>query len=125
LQKYHTFLPPIFLHKNFSVLFLIGGSAKPGKVNGFFLSNQAKQKKQRRNNMPKKSDSTKGEKKPRKTTKAKKDPKAPKRNKSAYFFFCDDKRAETKEKYPDLKITEISKKLAEQWKALTESDKKV
>lgn len=74
--------------------------------------------------MPKKSDTTKGEK-PKRAARAKKDPKAPKRNKSAYFFFCDDKRAETKEKYPELKITEISKKLAEQWKALNESDKKV
>lgn len=55
----------------------------------------------------------------------KKDPDAPKRNKSAYMFFCDDKRAEVKKEFPDLKMTDVSKKLAEKWKALTDSDKKV
>jgi structure-specific recognition protein 1 len=55
----------------------------------------------------------------------KKDPDAPKRNKSAYMFFCDDKRAEVKKEFPDLKMTEVSKKLAEKWKALSDSEKKV
>jgi len=46
----------------------------------------------------------------------KKDPNAPKRSKSAYMFFCDDKRPDVKKKHPDLKMTDVSKKLAELWK---------
>ena len=57
--------------------------------------------------------------------KKKKDPNAPKRAKSAYFIFCEDKRPEIKSKYPDLKMTDVSKKLGEAWKELTANDKKV
>jgi len=66
------------------------------------------------------------EKKPRKArgSKKAKDPNMPKRNKSAYFFFCDEKRPEMKAKYPDYKVTELAKKLGEAWKALDEDDKK-
>jgi hypothetical protein len=52
-----------------------------------------------------------------------KDPNAPKRPKSSYLFFCEDKRDEVKEDYPDLKATEITSKLGELWKALPDSDK--
>lgn len=61
----------------------------------------------------------------KKTAKKKKDPNAPKRSKSAYMFFCEDKRAEVKGKNPELKMTDISKKLAELWRAIEASDKKV
>jgi hypothetical protein len=66
-----------------------------------------------------------GEKTKKKAKASKKDPDAPKRNKSAYMFFCDDKRAEVKKEFPELKMTDISKKLAEKWKALSDAEKKV
>ncbi len=63
----------------------------------------------------------KAERKP----KAKKDPNAPKRAQSAYFLFSNEKRTEFRGKFPDLKITDISKKLSEAWKTMTDADKKV
>lgn len=51
-----------------------------------------------------------------------KDPNAPKRPKSSYLFFCDEKRGEVKQTNPEMKATEISQKLGELWKGL--SDKK-
>ena len=71
-----------------------------------------------------KADTDSKKKKTRKTKKTK-DPDAPKRNKSAYMFFCEAKRADVKKANPDLKMTDISKKLAEQWRELTKDDKKV
>ena len=53
-----------------------------------------------------------------------KDPKTPKRALSAYFFFCNEKRAEVKKENPDFKLGQISKKLAEMWGELTDEDKK-
>lgn len=77
--------------------------------------------------MPKRKADTKEKASKEKTKKTKKtkDPNAPKRNKSAYLFFCDDKRDSVKKSNPDLKMTEVSKKLAELWRALGDSDKKV
>ena len=53
-----------------------------------------------------------------KGTRKKKDPNAPKRALSAYFFFCNDIRQETRDENPSKKITEIATLLAEKWRAL-------
>jgi structure-specific recognition protein 1 len=66
-----------------------------------------------------------GAKRGGKKTKKEKDPDAPKRNKSAYMFFGNAKRADVKKKFPDLKMTDVSKKIAELWKAIDADDKKV
>jgi hypothetical protein len=66
----------------------------------------------------------KGAKKKRKSKK--KDPNAPKRGKSAYIFFCADKRAEVKEEMgemgDDVKATEVTSRLGELWNELKEDD---
>jgi len=61
----------------------------------------------------------------RKETKVRKpkDPKAPKRPLSSYIYFCSDKRAEIKEKFPDLKLTDIAKKLGDMWKKQKNTEK--
>ena len=51
-----------------------------------------------------------------KKTKSKKDKNAPKKNSSAYIFFCNDKRPEVKEDYPELKNNHILKELGLLWK---------
>jgi len=57
--------------------------------------------------------------------KSKKDKKTgPKRNKSAFMFFCQDKRADIVKKHPDFKVTEVAKKLGAAWGKLSASDKK-
>uniref|UniRef100_A0AAV1V2I6 HMG box domain-containing protein n=1 Tax=Peronospora matthiolae TaxID=2874970 RepID=A0AAV1V2I6_9STRA len=53
-----------------------------------------------------------------KGTRKKKDPNAPKRALSAYFFFCNDMRQETRDENPSKKITEIATLSAEKWRAL-------
>ena len=45
--------------------------------------------------------------------KKKKDPNAPKRPTTAFFFYCADNRGKIKEKNPDLKASEVAKKLGE------------
>jgi hypothetical protein len=67
--------------------------------------------------IPKES-STKGK------NKKEKDPAAPKRPKSSYIIFCGAKRDEIKKKNPEMKATEITKKLGEMWKALNDKQKK-
>jgi len=57
--------------------------------------------------------------KPPKMKKVKKD--GPKRPKNAYMLFCDDNRKELHDK--GLKMTEISKKLGQRWKNLTDEQK--
>jgi len=56
--------------------------------------------------------------------KPKKDPNRPKRSMSSFMFFANEKRAETRTQHPDLKVTEIGKKLSELWKKLTPEEKK-
>lgn len=51
--------------------------------------------------------------------------KTPKRAKSAYIFFCQENRSYIKENNPELKSTEITKKLAELWKELKEDEDRV
>jgi high mobility group protein B3 len=58
------------------------------------------------------------------TTKKKKDPNAPKRPKTGYILFCGEKREEVKSKNKNMSATEITSKLAELWKKISEKDKK-
>merc|ERR1719506_1954833 len=64
-------------------------------------------------------------KSPKKVKKVKKvkDPNAPKRNLSAYFFFMNDQRAKVVKANPDMKVTEVGKKLGELWRAMSDSEK--
>ena len=57
------------------------------------------------------------------SVKAKKDPNRVKRAKSAYFFFCDDKRKEVQLANPGKGMGEISKALGALWKELSEEDR--
>ena len=55
-------------------------------------------------------------------TKSPKDPNKPKRGKSAYLFFCADKREQVKEELGDeAKATEVTSELGRLWTALKES----
>lgn len=54
---------------------------------------------------------------------AKKDPSAPRRNPSAFLLFSIKKRKELKEQNPDLKNTEISRMLGEEWRKTSEQEK--
>jgi hypothetical protein len=75
--------------------------------------NQKKSRKSGGEEKVKKSDDKKsGDKK----TRAKKPEGAPKGAKSAYMFFCGDKRDEVKQAFPDFKGGEITKELARMWK---------
>ena len=63
-------------------------------------------------------------KKGSKKTKKTKDPSAPKRGKSAYIFFCGDKREEVKNDLgAEAKATDITKELGVRWNMLKESTK--
>ena len=64
-------------------------------------------------------------KSPKRVKKVKKvkDPNAPKRNLSAYFFFMNDQRPKVVKSNPDLKVTEVGKKLGELWRAMSDSEK--
>tara|TARA_B100000674_G_C37879030_1_gene933385 strand:+ start:1044 stop:1472 length:429 start_codon:yes stop_codon:yes gene_type:complete len=55
--------------------------------------------------------------------KAKKDPNKPKKAKTSYMFFTNEKRKDVQDKYPELKMGDISKKLGELWKEISEEDK--
>lgn len=55
--------------------------------------------------------------------KEKKDPEAPKGPKNAFIFFCNDRRSEIKEENPDMKPTEITKKIGEMWKQVDSIEK--
>lgn len=59
-----------------------------------------------------------------KKKKKKKDPNAPKRASSAYLFFCNNKRPDLMQVNPGVKITEIAKMLAGQWREATPAAKK-
>lgn len=58
-------------------------------------------------------------------TKKKKDPNAPAAALNNYMLFCKDKRPEVKEKFSELKGKEITKKIGEMWKALSDKEKEV
>jgi len=70
------------------------------------------------------SDDTSAKKRRRKQKVDENQPKQPKRAMSSFMFFSNEKRGEVKLQYPDLKVTDISKKLSEIWKQFTADDKK-
>ncbi|ELP91313.1 hypothetical protein EIN_153200 [Entamoeba invadens IP1] len=72
---------------------------------------------------PAKTNKAKVEKKPKKEKKTK-DPNKPKKPQTAYMLYLNEHRAEIKEKFPDMKVTEVAKKAGENWKAMGEEDKK-
>jgi hypothetical protein len=55
--------------------------------------------------------------------KEKRDPDAPKAAKNAFIFFCAEKRAEVKQEDPEMKPTDITKKLGEMWRDMDDEDK--
>ena len=58
-----------------------------------------------------------------KKKKRKKDPNAPKPAKSAYHFFQFEKRPELMKAHPDMKPQDVSKRLGELWRSISDSDK--
>ena len=67
-----------------------------------------------------------GKKKAKKAPKKPKQPEAmPKRPQSSYFIFSNERRNEMKVEYPEKKITELSKLIAQEWKAKSDEAKKV
>ncbi|PRP86617.1 structure specific recognition protein 1 [Planoprotostelium fungivorum] len=66
------------------------------------------------------SDSSSGKKRRKRV---KKDPNQPKRPTTSFMFFANEKRPEFKEKFPKLKMTELTAKLSEAWKAITPTEK--
>ena len=57
------------------------------------------------------------------SVKPKKDPNRVKKPKSAYLFFCDDKRAGVQAKNPGKKMGDISKVLGELWGNISDKDR--
>ena len=51
------------------------------------------------------------------------DPNAPKGVKSSYLFFCDDARKQVKEEQPDLAPNDVSRKMGDMWRKMTDEDK--
>ena len=47
----------------------------------------------------------------------------PKKPKSAFLYFSCDRRSSLKEEQPDLKITDVSRLLGDEWNHLTEEEK--
>jgi len=56
--------------------------------------------------------------------KPKKDPNRVKKPKSAYLYFCDDKRAGVQKNNPGKKMGDISKVLGELWGNISDDDRK-
>lgn len=52
-------------------------------------------------------------------------PQPPKRPPTGYFAFCDERRGPLREGHKDMKITDISKLLSEEWKKVSDERKKV
>lgn len=69
------------------------------------------------------SDSDDSRKKKRKKKKKSKDPNKPKRSMSSFMFFANENRSSVRKEHPDLKITEVGKKLADMWKELSKEEK--
>lgn len=46
-----------------------------------------------------------------------------KKPKNAFIIFCQEKRPQLMKKYPDMKLTDISKKLGEMWHSLNDDDR--
>jgi len=69
------------------------------------------------------SDSDDGPRRKRRKKKKVKDPLKPKRAMSSFMYFANEQRQAVRDKYPDIKITEIGKRLSEMWKLLTAEEK--
>ena len=80
-----------------------------------------KEKKQRKTKASNESDGESDGEKPKKkrAKKAKKD--GPKKPKSAYLYFCEEKRGEVKASNPDMKPTEITSELGRLWNKIKET----
>ena len=52
-----------------------------------------------------------------------KDPNKPKRNLSAFFFFCNEKRPEVVKVHPEFKVGDVAKALGKQWEQCTDREK--
>jgi len=75
--------------------------------------------------VPKKKSAKKSEQaSPKKKKAKKKDPKAPKQGKSAYTFYCLEKRAEVQANNPDASFGELSGLVAQEWKKVSDEEKK-
>lgn len=59
-----------------------------------------------------------------KGSKKEKNPDAPKGAMTSYIYFSNDMRGKVKLEDPELKLTEVSKKIGEMWKNMTEDAKK-
>ena len=59
-----------------------------------------------------------------KAGKRKKERSGPKRPPTAFFLFSADHRAQVKKENPEMKVTEVSKKLGEMWRGMAEDEKK-
>lgn len=57
------------------------------------------------------------------SSRKKKDPDAPKKPRSAYILFCSENRPKLQKKSPDLNTTQLTSKLGEMWKSVSDKDK--
>lgn len=55
--------------------------------------------------------------------KKRRDPRHPKRPLSGYILFCNSQRSKIRVDYPELKMTELSSKMGQLWKELSEEDR--
>merc|ERR1719233_34871 len=58
-----------------------------------------------------------------KKLKAPKDPLKPKKPMGAYFLYLNEKRASIREEFPELSMTDVSKKASEMYKQLSDKEK--
>ncbi len=94
------------------------------KYNELAAADKDRYKEEMATYVPSESDSEEPEKSEKKK-RAKKPKDAPKNAKSAYMFFCADKRAEVKEQNPELSPKEITTKLGAMWKEIKDDEKEV
>eukprot|EP01119_Soliformovum_irregulare_P012926 TRINITY_DN3390_c0_g1_i1.p1 TRINITY_DN3390_c0_g1~~TRINITY_DN3390_c0_g1_i1.p1 ORF type:complete len:287 (+),score=18.72 TRINITY_DN3390_c0_g1_i1:73-933(+) len=57
--------------------------------------------------------------------KSQRDPLLPQRAQTSWFFFSSEKRPLLKQEFPNIRITEMSKKISEMWRAMDNEAKKV
>lgn len=82
-----------------------------------------KKKKEKKEKEEKKEKKVKKTPKERKKKKKDSDPNRPKKPMTAFFLWANENRDRVKEKYPDLKLTDVSKKLGEMWKEVSDKSK--
>jgi len=100
------------------------GPEEKKKYEDMAAKDSERYQKQIENYHPPETGSSSDEDKPsKKKRKKNKDPNRPKRSLSSFMFFANENRKSVKEKFPDLKMTEIGKKLADEWNSLTPDGK--